>query len=139
MVVEVGGKTMTAIVSGHEVEIVCVGWVECRLDGFESRVGDGAWGQACVFIGIVGRVDAQIFFADVAVKISQCVDDGGVGLQAHVFLQAVVEDRGYHLAFAVEPGFLFNQGGECDGLVQVKIQFVQALDIFRGALDAVAG
>lgn len=49
------------------------------------------------------------------------VDGGGVGIQLHSLLQAVVVDARYDWPFLAHAGLLFHQGGQCDGCQNIAI------------------
>ena len=88
---EIRGELMAAILPGNKIELIGLGRFQGGQDGVQSGVGDGARWQAEIAIGIGRGINGQVLFADIAIKISQCVDDRGVRLQSHFFLQAVVE------------------------------------------------
>jgi len=65
-----------------------------------------------VAIGIVGRVDSQVFIEQTSGGASKCVLDGWVGLQANILFNAVKVDACYEWFFVIQRGFGFNYRGK---------------------------
>src|SRR5690606_31466640 len=65
------------------------------------------------------RVGIQVAAADIAVVLlAKAVDDGGISLQAHAYLQPAREDPGNLRAFFGDAGFLFDDGRENERFVR---------------------
>lgn len=96
---EIRGELMAPVLPGNKIKLIGLGRFQGGEDRVQPGVGDGPRWQAEVEIGVVGGINGQVFFADITIKISQRINDGGIGLQSHSFLQAVVEYRRDYFSF----------------------------------------
>ena len=101
-----------------EVEVVGLGGVQGCAEGGYAGVGDGARGEAGVFVGVVGRGGLEVGGVDgaaPAVVEQGGVDDGGVGGEGHGPGEAVGEDAGDEGAFGLLAYLFFDERGHGDG------------------------
>lgn len=114
-----GGEVVlaAAVVLDDIVKIRGVGGVDRRLDRRHPRVGDGTGRQTRVEVGVVRVVDGEIAVGQ-AVAVADDVLHGGVNLQLHPPLQAVVDDAGNHRPLLVHLRLPLNQRRFGDGLGQ---------------------
>ena len=107
-----------AVAPRYKVQGVAVGRVGgCGQSCFAGH-GDGRGWQACAGVGVVGGVALQVGTGDVAVvTLAHAVDDGGVGLQAHIDFQAIDHGCGYQWAVGAVACFFFYDAGEFEQVV----------------------
>ena len=60
---------MTAVVLGHEVDIIDRSGVEGGIDRISPRIGDGARWQPDIFVGVIGRIKFEITLMNDPVKL----------------------------------------------------------------------
>src|SRR4030067_2682122 len=73
-------KMMGSIIFRDEIEIGDRSGVEGSSDGFLSRIADGSWREPGKKVGMIWRRSEQMFFGQIAIKILDSIDDGGVTL-----------------------------------------------------------
>ena len=109
---------MRTIAFRHEIDRLALGRMQRGMDRIPARQGNRRRRQALVNIGIVGGIPAQIGVADIAVKLTtQTIDNGRVGLQTHIPVQALDKGGRDQRALEGSPRFFFNDRGEYQGIV----------------------
>ena len=121
--------------------------MEGGADAADAGVGDGAGGQAAVFVGVVGGGRCLVCVEHPLPVFAQGELQGAVHLQRHLLLQAVVDYAGDDGALVVEAGFFFHQRGHghdgvfvvcgCAGNVRQQLVVV-AYELFEHPLDGFA-
>src|SRR5262245_3531082 len=93
VILEGFGEGVAAAAVGHKVELAGFARPQHGLDRLPPRVADRRRRQPVDLIGVVRRLLADLGFLDRAsphhLAAEQAVEDGGIGLQAHVLAQAV--------------------------------------------------
>ena len=85
---------MRAVISGYKIKEIYIRWVQDRLEGLPTGIGNGSFGEAVDLISIIGRFSEKILFGDpFTPKIFrfEAVDRGGIALQGHPPLETVVK------------------------------------------------
>ena len=108
---------MGTIFFGDKKEEFCVRGEKDGLEGRCSRAGNGTGGQALYLIGVVRGLFGKVFAGQIAVKVHDTVDDGGVTLQSHFLFKPVVKNRGDEGALKGGTGFFFDNRCQGHGLM----------------------
>ena len=113
---------MSAGAVGDEIELLGARRLGGRLERGAARIGNRRRRQAIDHIGVVRRRLLDFAAHDRASQrpfaADQTIDDGRIGLQLHLLLQAVDEDRSDARALLRPAGFLLNDGGKDDELLR---------------------
>lgn len=115
----VGGEVVGAgeVFFGTHVEPVVGPGVEQGVDGCGVGNADGAGRKADDAIGVVGRLDAEVFAADAPqAEVAEGEFNGRVGLEFHAFMEAVEVEAANGCALGAVVGFFFGDGGDGGGL-----------------------
>src|SRR5512133_2322033 len=78
--VQAARKLMGSILAGHEIQIVCRGGLQSRLQGFHAGVTNGTGRETFDQVGVVGGVPHNIRLGDLAGKGPYTVDRRGITL-----------------------------------------------------------
>ncbi len=109
-------KSMATRAIRHEIEVARARGVRGRFHGRTAGIGDWARRQRRNGVGVVRCRAINIRTADGAperrLAADNAVDDRRVGLQAHLLVEAVVEDAGDARTFIGAARFLLHDGGE---------------------------
>src|SRR5437667_11924058 len=104
-------KVVAPIVLRDEVQVLDRRWVHRRLEGLQARVRDGAWRESPAGIGVERRRSSKVLAGEVARKVADAVDDGGIALQRQALPQAIMKHGGDQRALVVPPSFLLDDRG----------------------------
>jgi len=95
VVAVVAGEEMGAVVPGHEIEMFDGSGVQSGIDRVPAWIRNGTRRKAGVFVSVVGGIKLEITLMNDPIKFFDaldCVDHGGIALESHVALQAVVKN-----------------------------------------------
>ena len=99
---------------GAHIDVIMLGMVQHSIQTDRRGDADGAGGQAGIAVGVVGRVDSEVFIGDPAQpEVLQCKLYGGVGLQWHAGMETVDVQAGHHRFLRIVVGFFLDDRGKC--------------------------
>jgi hypothetical protein len=75
---QVGGKNMGAVIFRDKIERLRISRTKDGFQGCASRATNGPWRQGGDNVGVVRCLFFQISFGQVAVKIANAINNGGV-------------------------------------------------------------
>ena len=109
-------------IRGIEV-VVGLHGIEGSPDRADAGVGDGADGEPCVGVGVVGADDGLVGIGENLLALRQDVLNGGVDVEAGIALgaEAVVDHRGDEAALRGTIRLLLHQGGHDDDIVHGEL------------------
>jgi hypothetical protein len=84
MFFEVGRKKVGPIILGDEIEVRYRGRMDRSQKGVFPRVADGGGGKSRNKIGVIRSGSHEIFFGQIAIKISNSIDDGRIALKGNL-------------------------------------------------------
>jgi len=115
-------EQVTAGPIGDEIEVLGARRIGGGFERGAAGIGDGARRQAVDHVGIVRRGLFDLALHDGAAErafaAGQPVDDGRIGLQLHLALQAIDEDRRHPRALVGLAGFFLHDRGQDDQLLR---------------------
>ena len=100
---------MRPVVLGDKIKILGLQRVHGCVYGFAAGRADRRGGQAGLPVRIIWRVCIEVAHGDGPGEFFHGVADGGVAVELHSSLQAVVKYRGDELPLIVHLRFLFDQ------------------------------
>src|SRR5262250_1737115 len=95
--------------------------MQSSLNRIGSGIGDRSGRQASMLVRVIRVLTRKIGSKDrvaIAIFEQSRVDGGRIALQRHVLFQTILEYAGDKRPLARNPGFLFDQRGQSDGVMR---------------------
>ena len=119
-------KGVRPIAAGDKVQVLGFARVQSGKNRGLARISYWPRGQASVARGIKGRFDMQVSVGQSFLVYSECVFDSGTGLKSAIEFETAMENAGDNRPFFGYYCCAFDNRSQGYGLVQRKVQLLEA-------------